>query len=319
MATKRKRTELDVAMKLRLIDDIESGMKRIEVAQKYGVGKSTLSDIYRAKDKWKSKKEESTGAKFRFVKTKFSDLNQLMLVWFRTARDKNIPISGPLIKAKATQFAEQLNITDFGASDGWLTKWKQRNEIKQVAVCGESGDVDQTIVTEWKSKIADLCAGYQPEEIFNCDETGLYFRALPDRTLAEKQDDVTGIKTSKDRITVMFTCSMAGEILKPMVINRAENPRCFKNIKKDRLPVVWEANRKAWMTGALFILTLRQTKRSQHKAIDFIKTIAHDTLTVTSVCFLLADAVQGALHKLAFILAFSDASGIENQSSVQPP
>ncbi|XP_033121800.1 tigger transposable element-derived protein 4-like [Anneissia japonica] len=37
-----------------------------------------------------------------------------------------------------------------------------------------------------------------------------------------------------------------------MVINRAENPRCFKNIKKDRLPVVWKVNRKAWMTGALF-------------------------------------------------------------------
>ncbi|XP_033117352.1 tigger transposable element-derived protein 6-like [Anneissia japonica] len=210
MATKRKRTELDVAMKLRLIDDIDNGMKRIEVAQKYGVGSQR-------------------------------DMNQLMLVWFRTARDKNIPIIKPLIKAKAMQFAEQLNIIDFGASDGWLTKWKQRNKIKQVAVCDERGDVDQTIVTEWKSKIADLCAGYQPEDIFNCDETGLYFRALPDRTLAEKQDDVTGIKTSKDRIT-----------LKPMVINRAENPRCFKNIKEDQLPVVWKANRKAWMTGALF-------------------------------------------------------------------
>ncbi|XP_071965525.1 tigger transposable element-derived protein 6-like [Antedon mediterranea] len=229
----------------------------MEATKKYGLGKSTIYDIMKAKDKYRSKKEVSKGTKFRVIKTKFSDIDQLMLVWFRTARDKHIPISGPLIKAKAEQFAEELNIVDFKASDGWLTKWKRRHDIKQLVICGERGDVNQEVVTQWKEQISELCVGYEPKDIFNCDETGLFFRALPDRTLAEKHDDVKGVKSSKERLTVMFTCSMTGEkvrfsFLKPMIIGRAENPRCFKTIKKDRLPVVWKANRKAWMTGALF-------------------------------------------------------------------
>ncbi|KAG8232971.1 hypothetical protein J437_LFUL013583 [Ladona fulva] len=34
-----------------------------------------------------------------------------------------------------------------------------------------------------------------------------------------------------------------------MVISKSENPRCFKNLTKDRIPVYWKVNKKAWMTS----------------------------------------------------------------------
>jgi hypothetical protein len=50
----------------------------------------------------------------------------------------------------------------------------------------------------------------------------------------------------------MFYCSASGEKLKPMVIGKAKKPRCFKNIDVTNLPVIWQSNKKSWMTEASF-------------------------------------------------------------------
>jgi hypothetical protein len=39
---------------------------------------------------------------------------------------------------------------------------------------GESGDVNVTIVSEWKSKLPNLIKDYHPRDIYNMDETGLF-------------------------------------------------------------------------------------------------------------------------------------------------
>ncbi|XP_041376848.1 tigger transposable element-derived protein 6-like [Gigantopelta aegis] len=185
----------------------------------------------------------------RISSGKFENLNGLMHQWFKQARSKTLPISGPILKEKALQFAEQLGVPDFKASDGWLTSWKIRFNIKQFKVSGESA-----ISISWttKTRLPTILGDYEMKDIFNCDETGLFFRALPDRTLAYKTQAAKGGKVSKERLTVLLCCSATGEKTKPLVIGKAQNPRCFKNIRKESLPVTWTANRKAWMNSQLF-------------------------------------------------------------------
>ena len=97
------------------------------------------------------------------------------------------------------------------------------------------------------------CDGYRLEEIFNADETGLFFRALPSRSLTVKGDDCRGGKKSKDRISVLLACSAVGEKLTPFVIGHSARPRCFKGLASTLcLPVTYFSNKKAWMTGDLF-------------------------------------------------------------------
>jgi hypothetical protein len=43
---------------------------------------------------------------------------------------------------------------------------------------------------------------------------------------------------------------MVGEKEKPLVIGKAEKPRCFKSLKINNLPAIWRNNKKAWMTAA---------------------------------------------------------------------
>lgn len=117
---------------------------------------------------------------------------------------------------------------------------------------GESNDIDQEVVQQFKDNIQSFVAGFSPEDIFNADECGLFSKALPDKTLAIKGDKCKSGKKSKLRVTVMLAASSTGEKLKPLVIGKSLKPRCFKNVKVDKLPVTYKANKKAWMTSGIF-------------------------------------------------------------------
>lgn len=145
-----------------------------------------------------------------------------------------------------------MGTTDFKASNGWLASFKSRHNIVGIKLCGESASVSLETVDEWKGRLPSLLEDYKAENVFNLDETGLFFRATPDRSLAVKGSDCHGGKRSKDRLTVALACSMTGEVLKPLVIGRAAKPRCFRNLDITRLPVTYKNNRKSWMTSTLF-------------------------------------------------------------------
>ena len=53
-------------------------------------------------------------------------------------RSQNAPLSASMIQEKAVIFTKELNIQNFQASDGWLRRWKERNNISLKTVSGES-------------------------------------------------------------------------------------------------------------------------------------------------------------------------------------
>ena len=44
-------------------------------------------------------------------------------------RSQNVPLSASMIQEKGVIFAKELNTENFQASDGWLRRWKERNNI----------------------------------------------------------------------------------------------------------------------------------------------------------------------------------------------
>jgi hypothetical protein len=53
------------------------------------------------------------------------------------------------------------------------------------------------------SDLRELCATYADRDIFNMDETGLFWKLTPNRTLATEAR--SGRKKSKDRVTLALT------------------------------------------------------------------------------------------------------------------
>ena len=66
------------------------------------------------------------------------------------------------------------------------------------------------------------------ENIFNADETGLAYKALPDKTFTFKNTPCKGTKIKMDRISVLLCTNVDGsDKLPPLVIGKYKNPRCF--------------------------------------------------------------------------------------------
>jgi hypothetical protein len=98
-----------------------------------------------------------------------------------------------------------------------------------------------------EESLTSLLEGYKPRDVYNADQTGLFFNVLPERTLAYKGETCHGGKHSKDRLTVLLCVNSVGSDKQvPTVIRKSSKPRCFKDGKK--LPIKYNANSKAWIT-----------------------------------------------------------------------
>lgn len=80
-------------------------------------------------------------------------------------------MSGILIKEKAKSYAEMFGISDFTASDCWLSNFKKRHNLVFKKICGESASVDEG--NDWQMKLQDSLCEYDPKNVFNADETEL--------------------------------------------------------------------------------------------------------------------------------------------------
>ena len=119
-------------------------------------------------------------------------LEKAVFTWFNQARSEGTPISGPVIQAQAKTLNEDLRGegSDFGVTTSWLKRFKGRHGISQVTIRGEQRSADLDAAESYPVELRRLLqeGGYNEEQVYNCDETGLYFKMLPDKTLATKTD-----------------------------------------------------------------------------------------------------------------------------------
>ncbi|KZO99339.1 DDE-domain-containing protein, partial [Calocera viscosa TUFC12733] len=134
---------------------------------------------------------------------------------------------------------------------------------------GEAASVNDAAVSKEREELRDITDGYALHDIFNMDETGLYGKMPPNRTLATKR--MSGRKEEKHRLSYAFTINADGsENLDPIVIGRWRRPRCFlsKDGKDYGYKYYW--NLKSWMKADIFqeyIEDLDRKMRRQNRHI----------------------------------------------------
>ncbi|XP_066274905.1 tigger transposable element-derived protein 4-like [Branchiostoma lanceolatum] len=272
------RTSLTLQQKVEVIRLSENAKKSSrQLAADFGVGRTQIQSILKHKrEHLEDFENNAPSTKKRNVRQTGNEaVNKLVWEFFVDTRKRGLTAcSGPMLQEAARKFAAELGVSEFKASNGWLESFKRRHNIVGGTVVGESASVSNATVEEWKDKLAQITRGYAPEDLYNMDETGLFFRATTTKTLCVKGEQCSGGKQSKERVTVMLCSNMAGDKEKPLLIGKSTNPRCFKNIKKSSLPVTYDNNKKAWMTSAIFadwIKTLdKKMKRQDRKIVLFM-------------------------------------------------
>jgi len=81
--------------------------------------------------------------------------------------------------------------------------------------------VDPIPVDEWKRRLPSIIDKYDPNDVYNADETRLFFQALRDRSLVMDKETCTGGKRSKETFTVLLCTNMTcADKLQPFLIGK---------------------------------------------------------------------------------------------------
>ena len=153
----------------------------IGICKEKGISKTTLSGLL------KSEPSNNHPSKKWKRKSAFDDVDKALVLWFTDKRANRVPLSGPLLKQKAEEFAKQLEYKNWVCSDGWLHRWKQRNSIVYRTISGEANLVCPNTIHQWqKDAMTPFLKDFAPDDIFNADETGVFWRLLPSNTFCSK-------------------------------------------------------------------------------------------------------------------------------------
>ncbi|POW17711.1 hypothetical protein PSTT_00319 [Puccinia striiformis] len=199
-ATDAKREVHDIDFKLKVIEwHQETKSTQQQTAKKFGINQTSLS-------RWL--KDEAT-------------------------MKKRVAYHGGTVKRQRTAAYPSLNkhfTTGLWKlsllSNGWLYKFKNRFRINRVELHGEAGSVDSNQAEDARKQILELTRDYEPQNIYNADETGLLYKMPPNKSLATEA--YSGLKGSKVRLTYHLCCNADGsDKLEPLVIGHAKKPRSF--------------------------------------------------------------------------------------------
>ncbi|UYV71872.1 hypothetical protein LAZ67_9000820 [Cordylochernes scorpioides] len=202
------------------------------------------------------------------------EVENLILVWINEKQLTGDTITQNLICEKAKALNAELGSkipctsienevhADFKASKGWFENFKRRSGIHSVTRHGEGASSDakaaETFTAEFEKLVVTEC--YLPQQVFNCDETGLFWKKMPKRTyITAEANTMPGHKPMKDRLTLLLCANASGDLkVKPLLVYHSENPRAFKKhkVQKSQLNVLWKSNTKAWVTRLLALLVM---------------------------------------------------------------
>jgi len=248
-----KRKSITFNDKIKIYCDIKDNVSYESIIQKYSISESTFYRIKRSNGNFGQEEDNFSGSKRKSqAMSKFHEINGFIARFIKECNSYCVPISDSLIKETALKYSHDKNITGFKSSTGWLRSIKDRHNLKTKAIFGELHSSDYISAGAFVDKLHDIIGDYADENIFNLDETGLFWRLLPERTVISAHQKPKGVKKAKERVTILFCVSRNGEKLSPLIIGKSKMPRGVSHEKLSALNILYEGNATAWLTRDIF-------------------------------------------------------------------
>lgn len=207
----RKLTSLTIKQKMQILHLIDQKAKsKNEIARHFRCDISTVNRTWRNRQQVEDAANATCLRRKRLRTSPHNDIEKALSQWFDQMRALNTVLTDAQILQKAKDFAAKLH-SNFMPTNGWLWRWKRRESIKFIKITGEEADADTEEANRYRQqKLQDLMKACDPRDIFNADESGLFYKALPNGTLARKGTTVTGGKGQKARLTLLSRAMLTG-------------------------------------------------------------------------------------------------------------
>ncbi|KAK3760445.1 hypothetical protein RRG08_065171 [Elysia crispata] len=130
---KRRHRLLTLGVKLKIIKDIEQGVKRTLIQKQYKLASSTLSTILSNKEDIKKcvGNSDYSPQRRKVRKSKYYEMEEQLWEWYKKANVESggKSLTNAVICNKALELASQMKISDFKATTGWISRFRQRRGI----------------------------------------------------------------------------------------------------------------------------------------------------------------------------------------------
>lgn len=151
------RKDLSSKLKIKILDRIKEKPVNTpvrELEKLFGLSRTTISRLKRDEVKLRedlcNAETGKTGKRKRKREGKDPDVEYTLNKWFALRSEQEVPLSGPMLKKKAGDFAVEMDHNDSTATDGWLSRWKVRHDIKFKKHHGEKASADIAKAEEWR-------------------------------------------------------------------------------------------------------------------------------------------------------------------------
>ncbi|XP_033331346.2 tigger transposable element-derived protein 1 [Megalopta genalis] len=247
---KVRRKTIALETKIAILSRLADGEGSTALGKEFKLGESTIRAIQKRASKINESNNCATnesGKRTSYSRNILIEKTEKALIfWIKDSTRKRIPIDGDLMKKKAKQYFNQLKDLEpsssslhfknlkFSASNGWLSGFLRRHALHNEKIQGEATSTDETATKNYCKELAKIIDddGYCPNQVFNADETGLFWKKMPSQTfIAKSEKTASDFKVAKDRITFLL-CSNASSarMLKPLIVNKALYPHMLKDI-----------------------------------------------------------------------------------------
>ncbi|CAG8627739.1 13582_t:CDS:2 [Acaulospora morrowiae] len=167
-----------------------------KLAVEFGIEPSTISGILRNKEKFLQLHADAKSLdlkKTHIQMARFYSLEEIFYKWFEGLRSQNIPVSQDLLKMKAVKLYNKAieqgaQFSNFEVSNGWLEKFQNQYDIRCKTITGESKSACLNQVENGRKELQQIIAMFNIDNVYNTNETGLFFRLGPNKTLVLKGD-----------------------------------------------------------------------------------------------------------------------------------
>ncbi|KAJ8507985.1 hypothetical protein ONZ45_g9701 [Pleurotus djamor] len=220
-----------------------------------------ISSWLKEEEKWRARWADAeaasqSGQAKRLTQTENPEVTQALELWTAKAMGDSLQLSGQVLREKWVRFADLFGIPEdqrINLSEGWLSSFKKRCGLREFKRHSEAASANINDVKDERAWIREFIdrTKFELKDIFNMDETGLFYGMPPDRGLMTTK--MAGVKDKKTRITYAFTANADGtEKLDPFVIGKSKQPRAFDKKSSESLGFLYRNNAKAWMTAVLY-------------------------------------------------------------------
>ncbi|XP_042218763.1 tigger transposable element-derived protein 1-like [Homarus americanus] len=190
------------------------------------------------------------------------NMERLLSVWIGDSTQRHMPFSLSVIQENDRSLWNNLRqrrpgptsevavtvAETFTVSHGWFNRFKKRANLHNIHVMVEAASVDEVAARSFPETLNEIikCGGYSAKQVFNIDETGLYWKRMPFRIYIDQEEKTApGFKATKDHLTLIMGSDAERDVkLKPLFVYLSESPCALKGVLKNQLPVIWRSNAK---------------------------------------------------------------------------